>query len=124
MVLARELTLEEIAGIRAKIPQDLEIEAFVHGAMCMSFSGRCLLSSYLNGRDANPGRLLPALPLGISLVEKKRPGEYMDIHEDANGTYILNSRDMCMIEHIPELIRAGISSLKIEGRAKSLIMWR
>ena len=119
VVLARELTLEEIAGIRAKIPQDLEIEAFVHGAMCMSFSGRCLLSSYLNGRDANRGDCSQPCRWEYSLVEKKRPGEYMDIHEDANGTYILNSRDMCMIEHIPELIRAGISSLKIEGRAKS-----
>lgn len=119
VVLARELTLEEIAGIRAKIPQDLEIEAFVHGAMCMSFSGRCLLSAYLNGRDANRGDCSQPCRWEYSLVEKKRPGEYMDIHEDANGTYILNSRDMCMIEHIPELIRAGISSLKIEGRAKS-----
>lgn len=119
VVLARELSLEEIAGIRAKIPRDLELEVFVHGAMCMSFSGRCLLSAYLNDRDANRGDCSQPCRWEYSLVEKKRPGEYMDIHEDGSGTYILNARDLCMIEHIPELMQAGVSSLKIEGRAKS-----
>lgn len=119
VVLARELSLEEIAGIRAKIPEDLELEVFVHGAMCVSFSGRCLLSAYLNGRDANRGDCSQPCRWEYSLVEKKRPGQYMDIQEDASGTYIFNSRDMCMIEHIPELVQAGVTSLKIEGRAKS-----
>ena len=119
VVLARELSLEEIAGIRAKTPKDLEIEAFVHGAMCMSFSGRCLLSSYLNHRDANRGDCSQPCRWEYTLVEKKRPGEYLDIVEDAKGSYIFNSRDMCMISHIPELVQAGVTSLKIEGRAKS-----
>lgn len=119
IVLARELTLEDIAQIRAKVPADLEIETFVHGAMCMSFSGRCLLSAYLNNRDANRGDCSQPCRWEYALVEKKRPNEYMDIGEDQHGSYILNSRDMCMIEHIPELIKAGVSSLKIEGRAKS-----
>lgn len=119
VVLARELNLEEIAEIRAKTPKQLEIEAFVHGAMCVSFSGRCLLSSYLTGRDANRGDCAQPCRWEYALVESKRPGQYMPIFEDKNGTYILNSKDMCMIEHIPELIQAGVTSLKIEGRAKS-----
>lgn len=119
VVLARELNFAEIAEIRAKTPQELEIEAFVHGAMCVSFSGRCLLSSYLTGRDANRGDCAQPCRWEYALVESKRPGQYMPISEDQSGTYILNSRDMCMIEHIPELIQAGVTSLKIEGRAKS-----
>ena len=119
VVLARELNLEEIAEIRAKTPKELEIEAFVHGAMCVSFSGRCLLSSYLTGRDANRGDCAQPCRWEYALVESKRPGQYMPVFEDKNGTYILNSKDMCMIEHLPELIRAGVTSLKIEGRAKS-----
>ncbi len=119
VVLARELSLDEIAGIRAKIPADLELEAFVHGAMCVSFSGRCLLSAYLNQRDANRGDCSQPCRWEYSLVEKKRPGQYMDLYEEPSGTYVLNSRDLCMIGHIPELVRAGVSSLKIEGRAKS-----
>ncbi len=119
IVLARELLLTEIAEIRAKTPPDLEIEAFVHGAMCMSFSGRCLLSSYLNGRDANRGDCSQPCRWEYAVVEKKRPGEYMDITQDAHGAYIFNSRDMCMVEHVPALLQAGITSLKIEGRAKS-----
>jgi len=119
IVLARELSLDDIAQIRAKIPADLEIETFVHGAMCMSFSGRCLLSAYLNNRDANRGDCSQPCRWEYALVEKKRPNEYMDITEDKHGSYIFNSRDMCMIEHIPELVKAGVSSIKIEGRAKS-----
>lgn len=119
VVLARELNLEEIADIRAKVPQQLELEAFVHGAMCVSFSGRCLLSSYLTHRDANRGDCAQPCRWEYSLVESKRPGQYMPIFEDKSGTHILNSKDMCMVEHIPELIKAGVSSLKIEGRAKS-----
>ncbi|MDD5953297.1 MAG: U32 family peptidase [Oscillospiraceae bacterium] len=119
IVVARELSLEEISGIRAKVPSDLEIEAFVHGAMCVSFSGRCLLSAYLNNRDANRGDCSQPCRWEYSLVEKNRPGEQFDINEDSKGTYILNSRDMCMIDHIPELAEAGVTSLKIEGRAKS-----
>jgi len=119
IVLARELTLAEIAEIRANIPQDLELEAFVHGSMCVSFSGRCLLSSYLTGRDANRGDCAQPCRWKYALTEEKRPGQYFPIAEDEHGTYILNSRDMNMIEHIPELADAGVSSLKIEGRAKS-----
>ncbi len=119
VVLARELSLEDIAQIRAKVPAELEIEAFVHGAMCMSFSGRCLLSSYLNNRDANRGDCSQPCRWEYAVVEKKRPNEYMEITEDRHGTYIFNSRDMCMIEHIPQLAQAGVSSIKIEGRAKS-----
>jgi putative protease len=119
VVLARELNLEEIAELRAKTPKGLEIEAFVHGAMCVSFSGRCLLSQYLTHRDANRGDCAQPCRWQYSLMESKRPGQYMPIFEDNNGTYILNSKDMCMIEHIPELIKAGVTSLKIEGRAKS-----
>ncbi len=119
VVLARELNLTEITEIRAKTPKELEIEAFVHGAMCVSFSGRCLLSSYLTGRDANRGDCAQPCRWEYALVESKRPGQYMPISEDQSGSYILNSKDMCMIEHIPELVKAGVNSLKIEGRAKS-----
>lgn len=119
VVLARELNLDEIAELRAKTPKELEIEAFVHGAMCVSFSGRCLLSSYLTGRDANRGDCAQPCRWEYALMESKRPGQYMPISEDKSGTYILNSKDMCMIEHIAELASAGVTSLKIEGRAKS-----
>ena len=119
IVLARELSLSEIGEIRAHIPDDLDLEAFVHGAMCVSFSGRCLLSAYLNHRDANRGDCSQPCRWEYALVEKSRPGEYLDISEDQKGSYILNSRDLCMIRHVPELVRAGINSLKIEGRAKS-----
>lgn len=118
VVLARETPMSDIYKIRANTPKDLEIEAFVHGAMCVSFSGRCLLSNYLTGRDANRGACAQPCRWKYRLVEEKRPGEYFDISED-NGTYILNSRDMCMIDHIPELIDAGVTSFKIEGRMKS-----
>ncbi|MFU0833598.1 MAG: putative protease yhbU [Oscillospiraceae bacterium] len=119
IVLARELTLAEIAQIRKNTPQDLELEAFVHGSMCVSFSGRCLLSNYLTGRDANRGDCAQPCRWKYALMEEKRPGQYFPIAEDTHGAYILNSRDMNMIEHIPELVDAGVSSLKIEGRAKS-----
>ncbi|WP_195985045.1 U32 family peptidase [Clostridium sp. D33t1_170424_F3] len=119
VVLAREMRLDEIAELRAKTPKDLEIEAFVHGAMCMSFSGRCLLSNYMAGRDANRGDCAQPCRWKYALVEEKRPGQYMPIFEDQEGSYILNSRDMCMIHYIPELLQAGVTSLKIEGRAKS-----
>ena len=118
VVLARETPMEDIYKIRANTPKKLEIEAFVHGAMCVSFSGRCLLSNYLTGRDANRGSCAQPCRWKYHLVEEKRPGEYFEISED-NGTHIMNSRDMCMIEHIPELIDAGITSFKIEGRMKS-----
>lgn len=119
VVLAREMRLDEIAELRAKTPKDLEIEAFVHGAMCMSFSGRCLLSNYMAGRDANRGDCAQPCRWKYALVEEKRPGQYMPVFEDQEGSYILNSRDMCMINHIPELLQSGVTSLKIEGRAKS-----
>ena len=118
VVLARELHLDEIAAIRANTPKDLELEAFVHGAMCVSFSGRCLLSNYMTGRDANRGRCAQPCRWEYGLVERQRPGEVFQIVEDG-GTFLLNSRDMCMIEHLPELLEAGVSSLKIEGRMKS-----
>lgn len=117
-VLARELSLNEIRQIRANSPKDLELEAFVHGAMCVSFSGRCLLSNYLTGRDANRGECAQPCRWKYHLVEEKRPNEYFEITED-NGTFIMNSNDMCMIEHLPELIDAGVTSFKIEGRMKS-----
>lgn len=117
-VLARELSLEEIKSIRANSPKELELEAFVHGAMCVSFSGRCLLSNYLTNRDSNRGECAQPCRWKYHLVEEKRPGEYHEITEDG-GTYIMNSNDMCMIEHLPELIDAGITSFKIEGRMKS-----
>ena len=119
IVLARELTLDEIAEIRAKTNPDMEIETFVHGAMCVSFSGRCLLSQYLVSRDANRGECAQPCRWGYHLVEEKRPNEFFPIFEDEKGTYILNAKDMCMIEHIDKLAKAGVDSLKIEGRAKS-----
>lgn len=119
IVLARELTLDEIAEIRAKTSPDMEIETFVHGAMCVSFSGRCLLSQYLVNRDANRGECAQPCRWGYHLVEEKRPNEFFPVFEDEKGTYILNAKDMCMIEHIDKLAQAGVDSLKIEGRAKS-----
>ena len=120
IVPARELTLAELASLRRDIPADMEIEAFVHGAMCVSFSGRCLLSSYMTGRDSNRGDCAQPCRWKYALAEEKRPGQYFPIETDSNGSYMLNSRDLCMIEHIPELIRAGVGSFKIEGRAKSV----
>lgn len=119
VVLARELSLEEITEIRAKTDKKLEIEAFVHGSMCVSFSGRCLISSYMTGRDANRGDCAQPCRWKYYLTEEKRPGQYFPVVEDEKGTYFFNSRDLCMIEHIPEVIKAGVTSLKIEGRAKS-----
>lgn len=119
IVMARELSLNEIKGISNNIPEDLEIEAFVHGAMCISYSGRCLLSNYLSGRDANKGACSHPCRWQYYVTEKTRPNEYMPIVEDDRGTYIFNSKDLCMIQHIPELIDAGIMSLKIEGRIKT-----
>ena len=119
IVMAREVSLSDIAEIRAKTPKELEIECFVHGAMCMSFSGRCMLSNYLTGRDANRGDCAQPCRWKYHLVEEKRPGQYFEITDDKDGTYILNSQDMCMIEHIGELVDAGVDSFKIEGRAKS-----
>lgn len=121
VVAARELSLAEIKEIREHIDPDLEIEAFVHGAMCMAYSGRCLLSNYMTGKDANQGECTHACRWKYSLVEEKRPGQYMPIEEDAHGSYIMNSKDLCMIEHIPEMIGAGIDSLKIEGRMKTAL---
>ena len=119
VVLAREIPLDEIAEMRAKIPQELEIECFVHGAMCVSFSGRCLISSYMTGRDANRGDCAQPCRWKYYLFEENREGQYFPVDETSDGTYLYNSRDLCMIEHIPELVQAGISSFKIEGRAKS-----
>ena len=119
VVLARELSLDEIAEIRAKTSPELDIETFVHGAMCVSFSGRCLLSQYLVNRDANRGECAQPCRWGYHLMEEKRPGEFFPVYEDEKGTYILNSKDMCMIDHIDKLAEAGVMSLKIEGRAKS-----
>lgn len=119
IILARELTLKEIHEIKNNIPEDLELEAFVHGSMCMAYSGRCLLSNYMTGRDANRGACAQPCRYKYYLVEEKRPGELMEITEDERGTYIMNSKDMCMIEHIPELMQSGLHSLKIEGRMKS-----
>ncbi len=119
VVLARELTITEIAEIRARIPDDLEIEVFVHGAMCVSFSGRCLISSYMTGRDANRGDCAQPCRWKYHLYEENREGQYFPVEENDNGTFLYNSRDLCMIEHIPELLEAGVTSLKIEGRAKS-----
>lgn len=121
VVSARELSLEEIREIRANIPRDLEIETFVHGAMCMSYSGRCLLSNYFTGRDANRGACTHPCRWKYALVEETRPGEYMPVYENERGTYIFNSKDLCMIEYIPELLGAGIDSLKIEGRMKTAL---
>ena len=119
VILARELSLEEVAEICAKAPRGLEVECFVHGAMCVSYSGRCLLSNYMTGRDAARGACAQPCRYRYSLVEEKRPDEYFPIIQEGGETFILNSRDMCMIDHIPELIQAGVHSLKIEGRAKS-----
>lgn len=118
-VLAREVSLEDIKTIRRNIPDDMEIEVFVHGAMCVSFSGRCLISEYFTGRDANRGECAQPCRWGYYLMEEKRPGEFFKVFEDESGSYILNSRDMCMIEHLDDLLEAGVYSLKIEGRAKS-----
>lgn len=120
IVLARELTFDEIRNIRSKIDKSVELEAFVHGAMCISYSGRCLLSNFMTDRDANRGECSHPCRWKYALVEQKRPGEYYPIEENDRGTYIMNSRDLCMIEHIPELIESGISSAKIEGRMKSI----
>ena len=119
VILARELSLDEVTELRAKAPKDLEIEAFIHGAMCVSYSGRCLLSNYMTGRDANRGACAQPCRYKYALVEEKRPGEYFPIGEDEGGADIMNSRAMCMIDHIPDLMAAGLASLKIEGRAKS-----
>lgn len=119
VVLAREIPLDEIAEMRAKIPPELEIECFVHGAMCVSFSGRCLISSYMTGRDANHGDCAQPCRWKYHLFEENREGQYFPVEETTDGTYLYNSRDLCMIEHIPELVKAGVSSFKIEGRAKS-----
>ena len=119
VVLARELSLDEIATLRAKTPGELEIETFVHGAMCVSFSGRCLLSQYLVNRDANRGECAQPCRWKYHLFEENREGQFFPVEENDQGTFLYNSRDLCMIEHIPELVKAGVSSLKIEGRAKS-----
>lgn len=121
VVSARELSLEEIKEIRANIPDDLEIETFIHGAMCISYSGRCLLSNYFTGRDANQGACTHPCRWKYSIVEETRPNEYMPVYENERGTYIFNSKDLCMIEHIPELMDAGIDSFKIEGRMKTAL---
>ena len=119
VILARELSLDEVAEICAKAPRGLEVECFVHGAMCVSYSGRCLLSNYMTGRDAARGACAQPCRYRYALMEEKRPGEYFPVFEEDGGTFILNSRDMCMIDHIPELMAAGVNALKIEGRAKS-----
>ncbi len=119
VVLARELSLGEIAEIRQKTPKELEIETFGHGAMCVSYSGRCLLSNYMTGRDSNRGACAQPCRYQYALMEEKRPGEYFPVYEDEKGTYILNSRDMCTIDHLKDLMDAGIDCIKIEGRAKS-----
>ena len=121
VVSARELSLKEIREIREHIPEEMEIESFIHGAMCISYSGRCLLSNYFTGRDANQGACTHPCRWKYSVVEETRPGEYMPVYENERGTYIFNSRDLCMIEHIPEMIDAGIDSFKIEGRMKTAL---
>lgn len=121
VVSARELSMKELKELRANIPEDLEIETFIHGAMCISYSGRCLLSNYFTGRDANRGACTHPCRWKYAVVEETRPGEYMPVYENERGTYIFNSKDLCMIEHIPELIDAGIDSLKIEGRMKTAL---
>ncbi len=121
VVSARELSLKEIREIRERIPPEMEIESFVHGAMCISYSGRCLLSSFLAGRDANQGACTHPCRWKYSIVEETRPGEYMPVYENERGTYLFNSKDLCMIEHIPELLEAGIDSLKVEGRMKTAL---
>lgn len=119
VILARELSLDEVAELKAKAPRGLEVECFVHGAMCVSWSGRCLLSNYMTGRDASRGACAQPCRYQYALMEEKRPGEYFPVFEENGETFIMNSRDMCMIDHIPELLQAGVDSLKIEGRAKS-----
>ena len=119
VVSARELSLAEIAEIRAHIPEEMEIESFIHGAMCISYSGRCLLSNYFTGRDANQGACTHPCRWKYAVVEEKRPGEYLPVYENERGTYIFNSKDLCMIEYVPEIVAAGIDSLKIEGRNRS-----
>ena len=119
VILARELSLDEIREIRAKTPPELELEAFAHGAMCVSYSGRCLLSNYMTGRDSNRGACAQPCRYQYALMEEKRPGEYFHVYEDEKGTYIMNSRDMCTIDHVAQLMDAGLDSLKLEGRAKS-----
>ena len=121
VVAARELSLNEIKQIREGIPSELEIEAFVHGAMCISYSGRCLLSNYFTGRDANHGACTHPCRWKYAVVEEKRPGEYLPVYENERGTYIFNSKDLCMVEHLPDLINAGVDSLKIEGRMKTAL---
>jgi putative protease len=121
VVSARELSLSEIGEIRDNIPEDMEIETFIHGAMCISYSGRCLLSSFMTGRDANKGACTHPCRWKYAVVEENRPGEYMPVYENERGTYIFNSKDLCMIEHIPELVEAGIDSFKIEGRMKTAL---
>lgn len=121
VVSARELSLEEIRQIREQIPESMEIESFIHGAMCISYSGRCLLSNYFTGRDANHGACTHPCRWKYAVVEEKRPGEYLPVYENERGTYIFNSKDLCMIEHIPEMIDAGIDSFKIEGRMKTAL---
>ena len=121
VVSARELSLEEIKEIRAHIPEDMEIESFIHGAMCISYSGRCLLSNYFTGRDANQGACTHPCRWKYAVVEETRPGEYMPVYENDRGTFIFNSKDLCMIGHVPEMIEAGIDSFKIEGRMKTAL---
>lgn len=121
VVSARELSLEEIKEIRSHIPDEMEIESFIHGAMCISYSGRCLLSNYFTGRDANQGACTHPCRWKYAIMEEKRPGEYLPVYENERGTYIFNSKDLCMIEHIPEILDAGIDSLKIEGRMKTAL---
>ncbi len=121
VVAARELSLREIKEITSRIPEDLEMECFIHGAMCISYSGRCLLSNYFTGRDANKGACTHPCRWKYSVVEEKRPGEYLPVYENERGTYIFNSKDLCMIEHIPEMVDAGIDSFKIEGRMKTAL---
>ena len=121
VVSARELSLEEIREIRDRIPEEMEIESFIHGAMCISYSGRCLLSNFLTGRDANQGACTHPCRWKYSLVEETRPGEYFPVMENDRGTFIFNSKDLCMIEHIPEMVEAGIDSFKIEGRMKTAL---
>ena len=119
VVLAREMSFKEITEFQQKIPEDLELEAFIHGAMCISYSGRCLLSNYMTGRDSNMGACAHPCRWNYKLVEETRPGEYMDVMENERGTFIFNSKDLCTIRHIPELVQSGIASLKIEGRVKT-----
>ena len=121
IVTARELSIEELKDLKSRIPKDLEVEVFVHGAMCISYSGRCLLSNYLAGRDANRGECTHPCRWKYAVMEETRPGEYMPIEENARGTYIFNSRDLCMVDHLPDLYEAGVDSFKIEGRMKTAL---